>query len=91
MFYWLEATFYKQCSSVDRQISFFRAFLDLVTDCAEEILEHIKQNLAKILCLSWAKSSTSHLLPYFSFLSAAQKSSMGRREATADGLLYLGM
>ena len=76
---------------MDRQISFFRAFLDSVTDCAEEILEHIKQNLAKILYLSWVKSSPSHLLPYFSFLSAAQKFCMGRREAMAGGLSYLGM
>ena len=46
MFHGLEATFFKQCSFVYCQISFFRALLGLVTYCAEEIRDHINQNLA---------------------------------------------
>ena len=46
MFSWLEATFFKQCSFVDCQISFFHALLGLVRYCAEEIQDHIRQNLA---------------------------------------------
>ena len=46
MFSLLEATFFKQCSFVDCQISFFHALLGLVRYCAEEIQDHIMQNLA---------------------------------------------
>ena len=42
----LGLVFFKQCSFVDCQISFFHALQGLVRYCAKEIQDHIRQNLA---------------------------------------------